>query len=430
MKFALFFFVLISFTQALWATNGRELFLDIEDGDPPISVFNNPGYNWATCKTQSGCESVGWLKPDDTKIYEVLDSKGNPIIETRQVMNPVTREMEEVSFIRVRFSYTRKGKDGWINSKVNEDGWIDADTVNFQKMKSVYAVPPKKEEPCNATDGKAFRELSRTSRAIHQAAAADLAKATSVLKPLVGKCPLNPPPTKSQLKFDGGLFYDNQVWPQVAKHKSEFPKTIQTESGAKKISFDDYAKIDALARTLYGEMAGCMTSTPVYGMAAAKVALNRAELIDKGHAMKAVFEKPGTHDEKLNKSALVSALTAPEQFSVWNKGAAKNPKDLSILRTMCPTSGEKSTHNWKNEMPSAVDNNVWDKVLKIATEAVVFPESFKERTKSVRQYYYTSNVDWSRKGYQKVSPEIEGRSVNNRRCMWVWKSPKKENLPD
>lgn len=405
--------------------------LTIEDDDPPVTVYNEPGFNYASCKEVKRCQGIGWLKLSDSKVY-VIKTNDKVEKQTKTVTNPITGRSEKVDFIKVKFEYNRNG------IRKSAVGWLDEDFLQeapfqnrYQNPKAVAKKEPKIEcPPKTNTETKNREDISAVSTAIEQTLTANAKQVASVIGPMIGRCPMSPPPAKSKLARSG-LFYDKQILgPMQSIARANAPKTISTQFGKVTLTPKQIIDIDILARSVYGEMGGCLDKNRNYGLAVAKVVLNRTKLVDSGAGKGKLFTQP--RHEKLHhpsKSTIAKVLTDPKQFSIWNREQANDPSDLNILRVMCP-SRDKSTYNWKNKEPNEQDLRAWQKSLEIAIEAVAFPQQFNQMTSKVTQFYYTSGVDLGTKGYQNVSPRIAGSKINNPRCIWLWKAPPAEELND
>jgi hypothetical protein len=415
----------------------QDAFLDLDDDTTPITAFSRPGFNYLSCNEQNQCEKMGWLRRNDTRVWQAMDSNGEPIRRTVTTIDPTTGHEKQISYSQIVFSYRR---DSVI--KDNVSAWVESQFISDEKIEPIYGairppepVPTTSNLPCDcepAPSKKNKESLNKIDKSkIQSTHSLDLEAAKSAIKNQVGQCPLSIP-DKSELNMNAGLFYDNHVLPKLEQQKSQFPKRVQTSNGIKNITWEDMVNIDALSRTVYGEMASCMRGSPVYGMAVARTALNRADVVSSGHPMRTVFQKPN-QQTNANKPILTQVLMAPEQFSVWNHREAKKPNDNNILRVLCPPT--KSCQgprcpNFKKTQASNEDYAIWDRSLQVATEAVLFEKEFKNKTSAVNNFYYTTNVQPQGDGYQKVAPKIAGRTINSSECMWMWRSPASERLPD
>ncbi len=405
--------------------------LTIEDDDPPVTVYNVPGFNYTSCKEDKRCQGIGWLKLSDSKV-SVIKTNGNVEKQNKTVTNPITGKSEKVDFIKVKFEYNRNG------IRKSAVGWLDEDFLQeapfqnrYQNPKSLPAKTPKQEcPPKTNAETKNREDIGAVSTAIEQTLTTNAKQVASVIGPMIGRCPMSPPPSKSKLTKNG-LFYDKQILgPMQSIARANAPKTITTQFGKVTLTPKQLIDIDILARSVYGEMGGCLDKNRNYGLAVAKVVMNRTKLVESGAGKGKLFTQP--RHENLHhpsKSTIAKVLTDPKQFSIWNREQANDPTDLNILRVMCP-SRDKSTYNWKNKEPNEQDLRAWQKSLEIAIEAIAFPQQFNQMTAKVTQYYYTSGVDLGSKGYQNVTPRIAGTRINNPRCIWLWKAPPTEELSD
>lgn len=399
MKFPVLIAVLLT---SLWAWSSEQAFLDVED-DEIVSVFPKPGYNWKNCKQDPSCQPAGWL--DNKAKIKVLSAP-----KKVNVPDPRTGALEPQEFVLIDFSYERT-VDGKVYKKQGQ-AWIDNARLSKQKFKTFFGADSVSEKPENCPPvkpNKAIEELKKnmtpvTGKTDHQGVVA----IANALNNTVGQCVRSATNNKP---LPSGHPFDSLVLPSI---RNKMPQ-IKGPDG-KALTLQQVADIDALARTLYGEMAGCYKHGLQYPMSIAKIALNRSEASEK---TRKTFMGRET-DSRANISDFARVLTTPSQFNVWMKMHGKDING-SLEMALCPPAHPDKTY-WQNEKPNPDEIAIWRNTMRIATEAVLFPKKFKARTAEIRSEIYDYNSGpkdpW---GYKRIYPSIEGRRVSRVACMQIWK---------
>lgn len=390
------FILIFAATLNTWA-NGKA-YLDLEE-DQIVSVFNKPGMNWKNCSKSAGCQAVGW--PDRDAAIEVISSP-----KTLKVEDPYTGKMENEEYVQIKYTYTRLVNGKKFTQK--GQGWIDAAYISHSKKEAVYGNSSDKGENCPPGQKKSSKgpsEVAKDLGAVAKSVANQGVRATAdALKDHVGACAFNPKnPPKS---FSGDNMFDSYVLPQLRK---QAVPAITREDG-KRMTQQDLIDIDALARTMYAEMARCYKHGLHYPMAVAKIAVNRAKTTSR-HSE---FIK-GSHSSA--KGPLAKAVTTSSQFNLWMKSINGRPNG-SLKHALCPPS-RKGKNFWVGAPPGQNELDIWDNTLRIATEAVLFPKKFNARTAQLKQFHYTSGLD-SFFGMKQVFPWIAERKVSKNACVQVW----------
>lgn len=220
--------------------------------------------------------------------------------------------------------------------------------------------------------------------------------------------------------------FDKLVLPKLNALETTFMDHINSNSRelflSSKVLLEDIITIDALARTMYAEMGICYRHGLHYPMAVARIALNRT-FADPATFKHYTAEVP--HDTA--KSALSKILTTPSQFNAWIpkkkvRIEGQDQETTAFKQVLCPpVSGDKAFYTGSS--PKTQDQEIWMNSLRIATEAVLFSDDFKLRTKKIEGDHYTSGLratNWH--GMRKVipAPTIEGRKISLEQCMQVW----------
>lgn len=201
--------------------------------------------------------------------------------------------------------------------------------------------------------------------------------------------------------------------------KSSFKATVRTHwegkqehnvsYGKSKLNSDQLMAIDGLARTIFGEMRGCLKNGERYLYGVARVILNRADYIKK-HGETTPFVKTDEEEDSKNSKKdfknmetyqiATYVMEASKQFSSWN------PDDNNLEQILCVTRSDKA----------------WKKSVQIATEAVMNPADFNLITRKLDSiYHYTSNIKPNWKNYLEINPpEINGSPLDNKHCIRFW----------
>lgn len=397
--------IVIAVLLSASVSRAGKAFLNTEDGRI-ISVFNSPGMNWKNCKLKRDCEAVGW--PDNSAEIEILSSSP----KKEKVEDPRTGELKDEEYVLIEFSYKRV-VDGVTYSKERAKGWIDAAYLSEKKQKGFYtqSQPAPQKEVCDSKTKKTpqfLKDLEVVSTAIGNKNITEIAEA---LKEFTGQCVIDP--NKSLSKSTNGNSYDAYVLPKLLKQR--LPRNIKNENG-KTITTQDLINIDALARTLYGEMAGCFKHGLQYPMAVARIAHNRAQARGRD---KEFIRAP----HRSEKGSLAKVVTSDSQFNVWMTNHGSKPNN-SLKLALCPPSN-KSKPSWQGHLPRQEELDIWEDALRIATEAVLFPKrNFEKRTAQIQQLHYTSGMG-SFYNMKQVNPLIENRKISRNSCVEIWQENNK-----
>lgn len=388
------FLLILTTSWNSWA-NGKA-YLDLEDGQI-ASVFNKPGMNWKNCSADPSCRPVGW--PDRGAFVEVTSNK--PV--KMMVEDPYTGKKQMEEYVKIRYVYLRES-NGKTFSQTGE-GWVDAAYVTYDKRSSVFGADSDL-DPLNCPPTqKSAGAVQQTVNALAQALGNQGVTGTAeLLRGHVGACVINPRnPPKS---YQGEIPFDSYVLPHLKKNG--VPKV--TKEDGTPMTMQDLIDVDALARTIYAEMARCYKHGLQYPMAVAKIAVNRANTPSR----RSEFIK-GTHSG--SKGSLAKVVTTPSQFNLWMK-TIDGKKNGSLSHALCPPS-DKTKPFWMGTPPSKEEQSIWDNTLRIATEAVLFPKKFQARTAQLKQFHYTSGLDGFY-GMKQVFPWIADRKVSRNACVQVW----------
>jgi len=398
-----------------------------------VTVFNNPKINPNNCtkiidpNTQDPyCqEAVGWPNRD-AEIY--LTGEEYTLITP---VENADKDFASEDFVEINFTYDVEING--IKSKKSGTGWISKETLTDKLYKPMIShepsasvtkeiCPPK---PSTNSVIKAPIDIVNLKEATQGLSDKKIAED---IYSRVGKCPLKPPKTLP-IPLPEGNAYDRLALPKLNLSK------LPTRSNGQKITSNDIINIDALARTMYGEIGGCFTKGLHYPMAVARIAINRLEKKDS-------YTEFINKKQNLKKPDLSQVLASPNQFNNWQhtikakiKTKPNEPApepdyvikaNPSLHQSLCPPVSMKQEF-W-NGKPTQDNIDRWLEAVEVATMAILDHENFMKMTDSLKGlYYYTSNVGrFGKPGeYVQVKPSIDGRKLSNTDCIEIWKETDK-----
>lgn len=387
----------------------------LEDDDDVMTVFSDPTKNWKNCtKLPDGSckEAMGWPGRDADITVIGPDEKF-------KVHDPFTDKDVNETFVKVKFKYTREvtGSNGQITEYKKEgEGYIPKYALTSTKQAAIYANTTKKTTPAAAKDCPPTHNDEGKKSAQNGNDIARMAKGQSVvsaadeISKVVGKC-LVSPPTSRPSNLPNSNVFDAWVVPKI---KAQPVPKLKNEQN-KAMTQADLINIDALARTLYGEMGGCFKRGLQYPMAVARVALNRLDNEAKWQ------EFTGTNVTRTNQPIpkLAKLLTTPEKFNNWTGRTNNGP----LHQSLCPPT-QAGKPFWNENSASKEEAAIWKNAVRIATEAVLYPNQFKSRSPGMKNvHFYTSGMG-SYSNSKRVHASVDGRSLANSDCVELWTDPK------
>jgi Cell Wall Hydrolase len=304
------------------------------------------------------------------------------------------------------------------NIEDGKTGWILADSTRSNELRYTPSADSKTATTTGCTDcrgpttgtsdksagdGKAEDETSPQAQ-IEDLRSASTEKLVSVLKNDFA-CLANSNITNfmSQLRTEQ---------PQSGNLVGAYKKILQKKLRAKSPSIssaeiEQLTAIDAMARTIYGEMRSCNNRNGSrYSKAVARVILNRA-----GECMKAKKScefSAGSNPAKNQNDAIIGVIGRNKQFSAWNRN------DPNTKEMMCISKGDES------------EMRAWGDALNIAAHAIVETTAFKSETATVgtNTFHYSSGMKpyWARSMSRRLPISIGGLPVDNSRCIIAWQS--------
>ena len=262
------------------------------------------------------------------------------------------------------------------------------------------------------------------------------------LLPDVGACLTTPKELRAGAPHIRSSAYSERLEPHWMQRTAAGVPAHADMSGAP-LSSDRIACIDALARTLYAEVANCAATRPQYLTAVGAIVLNRMREMRVNPVMRTVYAR-----EQLSPACdgMMDVIFSPYQFSEWNprtripnpelakyrarrkkKRHDKPPPPFAFVNNgslnvaLCPPSPNRPDDRGPR-VPDAV--RVWQQAVRIATHMTLAPDEFAKRT-SIRETDFTSGMGESPQGYPPAGPRLaDGQPIDDPNCMEIWARPK------
>jgi hypothetical protein len=230
-----------------------------------------------------------------------------------------------------------------------------------------------------------------------------------------------------ELKKNRADLFREVIYPhytELAQNRSQLPMVNDTPVSPMKL-----LAIDALARTVFGEMRGCIRSGGwQYPLAVAKVIHNRARALDCNKDQKKAFQKRFANNYP---ELPLSSYNTNQLIPFVATAGDMNPKN-DLGRTF--DTWRPSDNNYDDLMcPKPSEKKIFEDCVAIASLAVLQPEEFKRITAQVKGYNYTSNINYrnasksdasgSKKGsWEKLTGvSVANRPISNDGCIILWK---------
>ncbi len=357
------------------------------------TIFREPGHSWTDCQKHPDL-CMAW--PNKKTEIEVLNSR---LVET---MDPVRHESLWVNFYFVHYAYVDPEK----TEHHSGNGWISSDFVEIMGFEK-EALDEKPSEHAVRTN----KEANASASANHPLDAQLFPEFTEIFQALdakVGQCFLNRQNETPVLPFIPSNLrpYDALIWPQMKKSQAS---TV----GQRTISAEQIILIDALARTIYGEMAVCWQYATQYLSAVAAVVKNRENNIcDQKSQTTDLF----TDADDAKRPRMLAVLLKSQQFTVWERTVNHHPNP-SLPQVLCPPS-RKGQIFYTGYKPQNFEMSIWQESLKNAIAAVLYPDEF-QRTVKVPQCYYTSGLGQFIDMHRHI-PIVGGVTLGRSKCMEFW----------
>ncbi len=424
-----------------------------------VTIYKRYGLDYVRCMPQvakaTGCitsgdnqDAIGW-PTGSSKVELIKDKNDKPMSYTSEGVHPVYHDFRSETWFKVRVTYQTNGKT------ITKEGWLEESNLQIEKD------PPRKEipTPCppksnrlksNRKEIAQSLDIKNLSDQIHkqilQPADEKVKKAADALYGVIGRCEIDPPLTAAPKSWNQKTpIYDQVVLKNIQAQSKRLPM-ISAQAGVS-ISPQQLIEIDMLARTLYGEMGKCEYRGPQYSQMVARVILNRAEF-EKGYKTKmkdTAFTKESDFfkmKHREDETEIQAVMSTARQFNPWdqyfykrdkkNKEPIANFNESGLSQALCPPSspdkywGSYLNANSETKV-SELEQKTWQDIAKIATEAILFPEQFKEKTKPVADIFlFQTKITKGQKmdvfqGQPRVSRSIQGRALNVETCAVVYK---------
>ena len=399
------------------------------------TVYALPGFDYYSCKADNGCDPehdpIAW--PDkNSKVELVLDKSGKPI----------TSHVDGIKgeWFKIKASYERDGKVKDV------EGWIEGSYLNIPKPKPKPKLKPKKENPVcdDKSPGpeKSGHDILDKANEAHQS---EIDKIADKISSKVGQCVIADalPLTKPKNDWTAERpIYDQAILPSIKKQSGlvEGGKTIVTNN--------QLIEIDMLARTMYAEMAMCGHNHPEYLDIVARVVVNRADFDENYRSEKkspSEFSDESRHFDLKHRDGetpLMGVLTSSRKFNPWDMYLKKGIFNQSgVSQALCPPSSDQiywgSSARKKGDRVPSYERTVWNKILKVATEAILFQDHFKNRTRDLSDILLFQTQIYKKQNMSKfqdrpqVFRKVDGEKINNNYCAAIYSAAEwqKKYLP-
>lgn len=332
---------------------------------------------------------VGWPTTGDGLL--VLDSKA------QYIFNPLSDRYEPKVYYFVSTSYCPRQDFICETAQLRyTKGWIQADRVSFTKRDPVpgkirtdrWGGPDHQKnlgglseiEKARQREREAFTVagqciqsgyLSSYERILNEVRKSLDLQPEGLSKSLYNEVVSNKVKDLGNSLFDSGPSKKSPYNSLVKNFHQKFPKQKRRGSD---LTDEELKAIDSLARTIFGEVRGCIKENDTgYAKAVAKVVLNRSIYIrKKGNPTDANWvseANPGKMGDAINK-LIVEVVGNYRQFSIFN------PTDRNLKMATCP---DRYSPEWRAS-------------VEVAYQAVTNLRAFLEETKYITQTRYYSPV--------------------------------------
>lgn len=368
----------------------KSVYLTLEDDDSGAAVLN--------------CNESKSLKNCSEKIATINRSASIQITGAEfkaKTIDPFDDSLTEEIFVPVQYSFI-ENSNGAVKFKEGK-GYLPKYLLSEKKLTAFYSAEEKDNSRMPAA---ALTAGPKTSSKV--------VKAANEIYEIVGECAVSPA-TQLPKKLPKKNIYDSLAYPRLVKHK--VPALLNEK--IEPMTMQDLVNIDALARTIYGEMGICFKKGLQYPIAAALVAVNR-------HDNKSRFKEWTSTQTKRGLATvpdLTRILTTPEKFNNWMAKNGQKPNG-PLHHSLCPPRFVNMPF-WKSERASQDQVDIWKNAVRIATEAVLFPKKFKSRSPATRNInFYTSGMG-QYYNFLQVFPFINDHPLEHFDCIEMWKEPNK-----
>lgn len=310
--------------------------------------------------------------------------------------DPITGAKRPQLFYLVDVEYPTewgtKSERGWVSAQYVRSDPLPPSRLSVAEVEYVAPRPlPKPDCNCKSKD------LSKQIKEGLEVAIQEPSEAARKAMSYVGQCvsgKLNPAGFTNPFNY----FMDRH-W-QDKKGKTLFSYKGEPVTGEKMFA------IDAIARTIFGEMRGCFRNGIRYPMAVARVIMNRAYFVSKNGRTVPFVKATSPDYKKMKIEEIVPFVTSSSaQFSPWNRD------DPNLSHVLCPQNMDAETRK------------IWRKSVEIATSAILDRKQFAKETGQVTQLHFSSGMtpSWA-KNYSLETPKVGDSPIDSARCLKLWGS--------
>ncbi|MGZ3772808.1 MAG: hypothetical protein ACXVCY_07835 [Pseudobdellovibrionaceae bacterium] len=380
-----------------------------------VPLTSEPTFDDFVCDDKQIDNSICVARPSSEDQLRVLDAK---VVYSK---SPVTGEFSPRLYYFVQTHYCRQGtSEDCKNKRLEKElrgGWIAADRLTEQKQQA-----PSKE---NISSGQKFSqrvqrddpfasrkcdtpEFKKTFNGVSDLLNSEEGDSGQKIYDSLGSC-FDKKYVEGVKKIEAELIADckaknHGVWNHDFSDEKEkrlkdfaqryfkdgvnshpFQNIIEknwqqrissetAKNGSTKPTQEQLYAIDAMARTLYGEMRGCSNQTSAFYKAIGRVILNRAAVVKNQGSRKPFYNSSQDTVKGQSLPKLIPKVVSwPEQFSAWNID------DVNLKTVLCP-----------KDNPSALSQKAWKEATQVATQAVLDTETFLKDTEGIHQTHYSS----------------------------------------
>ena len=386
-----------------------------------IRMENNPNDLARTDIPRDG--DSHWI-PDYEIPYRTREGGARIVIKESKVIDFAYKLPHQWTLVdRICFAQPgMKERCGWVKGDAIRQAAVTQPTANFNANQEPASNLPCAPKSTIHNAGNLANAMVETLRLFQ----ADKEK-RDIISEKIGFCVIDPNVNPDSLNIERFDASNANIYDPLVLHtmQREFPPNIQKppplmvnlgldKSGnpvRRPFTQDDYIAIDVLARTLYAEMRSCGTElgNSEYLKGTARIILNRAAA--KNRTAEFIRGPQATN------SSISKVMLSDTAFSCWNNAFEVAKKDLpnhkkNLKQGLCPRDASSTEES----------KNAWQQSLDVAMAAILDRGTFLDNTSELEGYYfYTSKKDRGPAWARLPTPHIDGKPLNNGKCMKFWK---------